>query len=202
MKYIIGEIHGNYKLYKQMLSLIGFSDADELYPVGDMIDRGDMGVEVLYDMSMRYNVFPVLGNHEYAAAQVLLEQKRDPQPAIKKWYELGGEVTHRGFMKLDPELREGLVEYLADLPLYEEVMIGDIKYVLTHSAQTALPEEFQDHVRIYGKTAGCKGDCTKIGNTRIKEGGRMSNDRKNIEIASGRGLCALCLDNGREFYVF
>ena len=39
MVYCISDIHGEYDRYLTMLDLIGFSEKDTLYVIGDCIDR-------------------------------------------------------------------------------------------------------------------------------------------------------------------
>jgi len=60
---IIGDIHGCYhtllSLYSQMRYL-----CDELYSVGDLIDRGNYSRKVI-DFVIRKKIKPVMGNHEY-----------------------------------------------------------------------------------------------------------------------------------------
>ena len=71
MTYVMGDIHGCYEQYAAMLKEIRFSDEDVLYVIGDVIDRGRRSIDVLTDMSMRANVFPILGNHEFMALHLL-----------------------------------------------------------------------------------------------------------------------------------
>ena len=63
--YVMSDMHGLYDRYLKMLELIRFSDEDELYILGDMIDRGPDGIPILLDMMERPNVIPFLGNHEW-----------------------------------------------------------------------------------------------------------------------------------------
>ena len=53
MIYVMSDLHGEYDKYLAMLKKIKFSDADELYILGDVVDRGKKPVEILQDMSMR-----------------------------------------------------------------------------------------------------------------------------------------------------
>ena len=68
MIYVMSDMHGCFDKYQQMLCEISFSSRDTLYVLGDVIDRGADGVKILLDMSLRPNVFPLLGNHEFTAA--------------------------------------------------------------------------------------------------------------------------------------
>lgn len=46
MTYVMSDIHGEYKKYLQMLELIRFSDEDELFVLGDVVD-GSIGIPPL-----------------------------------------------------------------------------------------------------------------------------------------------------------
>ena len=67
MIYCMGDVHGNYEGYCQLLQDIRFNDSDTLYTIGDIVDRGSGSMKVLLDMMVRPNVFPILGNHDYMA---------------------------------------------------------------------------------------------------------------------------------------
>ena len=65
MVYVISDIHGCYDEYIELLKKINFCDEDELYILGDVVDRGAEPIKVLQDMMLRANVYPILGNHDY-----------------------------------------------------------------------------------------------------------------------------------------
>ena len=62
--YVISDIHGQYNSYKKMLEKIKFSSKDFLYVLGDCIDRGPDGINVIKDIMKRDNAELILGNHE------------------------------------------------------------------------------------------------------------------------------------------
>ena len=76
MTYVTSDIHGCYDRYEKMLEKIGFSDEDMLYVLGDVLDYGPQPLAVLQDMSMRANVIPILGNHEFAAYEIINSNNR------------------------------------------------------------------------------------------------------------------------------
>ena len=47
MIYCISDLHGERALFERMLERIRFSDGDRLYIIGDVIDRGPDGVDLL-----------------------------------------------------------------------------------------------------------------------------------------------------------
>ena len=145
MTYVMSDLHGQYDKFLAMLQKIGFSDADELYVLGDVADRGPNPIKLLWDMSMRPNVFPLLGNHDWIALSLLkrlnTEIKRenlethltaDWLEAVSMWLEDGGETTLKEFRALEPDDREAVLEYLSEFSLYEELEVGGRSFVLVH----------------------------------------------------------------------
>ena len=71
MTYLMSDLHGQYDKYRKMLEKIRFGDRDDLYVLGDVVDRGPEPMKILRDMSLRINVFPILGNHDWTARVIL-----------------------------------------------------------------------------------------------------------------------------------
>ena len=71
MIYVIGDIHGKKDKYDEMLAKLSPKETDAVFVLGDIIDIGDDSIEILQDMMYRANIYPVLGEHEYMAKQVL-----------------------------------------------------------------------------------------------------------------------------------
>lgn len=65
MRYLVSDIHGCFDQYRALLEKIQFSDEDELYVLGDVVDRGPEPIKVLRDMMERPNVIFILGNHDF-----------------------------------------------------------------------------------------------------------------------------------------
>ncbi len=72
MHYCVSDIHGCYKEFMKLMDVIGFSEDDTLYVIGDVVDRGPRLVKILEWMMKRRNVIPIVGNHEYMMMKVLL----------------------------------------------------------------------------------------------------------------------------------
>lgn len=79
--YVIGDIHGCYDEFMQMLDKIVLSDGDRLLLVGDYIDRGPDSLKMLRWLeNCPANVTPVRGNHDdefatYVAALHQVDEK-------------------------------------------------------------------------------------------------------------------------------
>lgn len=146
MIYVMSDLHGCFDKYTQILDKISFSDKDTLYILGDVIDRGDDGIKILFDMMMRPNVIPIMGNHEMMAYTVLKKLNveiteenyneyldEEMIQMFQEWMVNGGNTTVKAFLKLTTEEKESLLEYLEEFSLYEEVEISGKEYVLVHA---------------------------------------------------------------------
>lgn len=146
MQYAVADIHGRYDKYAGLLRRIDLKPSDTLYVLGDMIDRGPDGLKILRDISMRPNIVPFLGNHEYAAItclpwlmEELTEENTEPDvllwrlKSIRGWQSDGGDRTIEEFRKLSPEARRDVLDILEDLTVYEETEAGGREFVLVHA---------------------------------------------------------------------
>ena len=146
MTYLMSDLHGQYDKYIRMLETIRFSDRDDLYVLGDVVDRGPEPMAILCDMSLRVNVFPILGNHD-AAARIILSRLNteiteedaetgidaDFLEAVRLWLADGGSATLEDFRRLSPEEREDALDYLGEFMPCDEIEAGGVRYVLTHA---------------------------------------------------------------------
>lgn len=147
MIYVMSDIHGCHAMFQQMCELIGFSEEDDLYILGDFVDRGDQPIPLLLDCMDRINVYPLLGNHEAVMLQCIdgLPDAADIGNVTEfyteeglafyhAWMENGGGVTLAQFLELPPEQRAEIIEYLREFRLFEELTMPDgRKFVMTHS---------------------------------------------------------------------
>ena len=223
MTYVVSNLHGNYQKYKALLSEISFKDTDILYVLGDIVDFGDEPMELIADMSMRYNVYPIVGEHDYRAVRMLqgfdnmLRDGGTPDPdyiaEMTEWMADGGKVTLDGFRALDEEMREGALDYLSDLALYEEVTVKGKTYLLVHAGIADFdpdadiddyqPEDFiTEPANLY---ATYYEDKTLIVGHVPTESGKIERGEGVIALDCGAyeggRLACLCLETGEEFYV-
>ena len=63
--YFVGDIHGQYDLYKRTLKTFGITDDDVVISVGDLIDRGPKTAATLFEFLFDENRYAIMGNHEY-----------------------------------------------------------------------------------------------------------------------------------------
>lgn len=146
MVYVMSDLHGEYEKYLKMLDLIQFSEQDNLYILGDIVDRGPQPVKILRDMMLRENVFPIMGNHDLMAIYLLenlnvdiTEENQTEHLSIDEiqdvlnWMQEGGDTTISGFQKLSIPERTETLEYMKEFPLYDIVEIKEKIFILVHA---------------------------------------------------------------------
>ena len=148
MIYAASDLHGcSVESFLGLLDQADFSEKDFLYILGDVIDRGKYGAELLCWITQQSNVQLLLGNHEdmllncaflfdEVTEENLEKLTQDQLFWLRNWMRNGAAPTIAGFRKLlaeDPELVEGILEYLREAPLYECLEVGGTEYILVHS---------------------------------------------------------------------
>lgn len=149
MTYVMSDIHGEYDKYIKMLNKIDFGDDDELFVLGDIVDRGSEPIKVLQDMMKRANVFPLVGNHDLLALEILrrlnveiteenysTQIDKDTMVMLSDWISDGGEVTLNTFRALKKMERLDIIDYLESFTAFEAIDIGENVYILTHAGLT------------------------------------------------------------------
>lgn len=222
MTYVTAGIYGQWDRYQRMLQAIDLKESDVLYVIGDVADYGEQGMEVLTDMSMRPNVYPVAGEHDFLALRMLngfdkmLKEGSMPAPEfaaeMTAWAADGGKPTLDGFRALDADMREGVLDYLSEFMLFEEVEVKDKDYVLVYAGiadfdpDTEL-DDYQPEDFFVPAEAGERffEDRTLIVGGAATESGRIEREegiiRLNCGAKDGGKLACLCLETGEEFYV-
>lgn len=149
MIYVSSDIHG-YPLskFKALLYKAGFGPDDELYILGDVIDRnGDGGIEMLRWMMGQENVHFLLGNHEQMMlfCAFLFDEITEDNYRLfiplrmqfyDNWLSNGAEPTIGTLRKLIREDRgefEDLMDYLREAPLYDILKVNGNVYLLVHA---------------------------------------------------------------------
>ena len=153
MVYCISDIHGDFESYEKMLRKLHLTGRDTLYVLGNVIDGGQGSMDILLDMMMRENVFPVIGDHEFAALSCLKWLMKDVtkesfagmdkgmMQRMTDWAAIGGSDTIAQFRELTDEQKEMVVDYLSDFSLYEEVEAAGKVFVLVHAGISNFDEE-------------------------------------------------------------
>ena len=220
MKYVISDIHGMYDLFIEMLELIKFSDDDELYILGDVIDRGPEPLKIIDYIVSKKNIHLIKGNHE----DMFLEYVNHPYYG---WLQNGGDITYQKIIERGEGYKENLYNYIKGLPYIKVID----KFILVHaglyfpdyideftSIDELLAEQEEDHClwnRSNVKKELSFMDYTVIcGHTPVQtidinyDDARILHKKGHIYIdcgccfeEEGCKLACLCLDTMEEFYV-
>ena len=142
MTYVVSDLNGHLDEFHDLLEKINFREKyDVMYILGDIVDYGPRPIELIQDISTRINVYPVAGDHDYTAARLLTayekmlktgEKPADFADDMADWIRDGGRTTMEQYRELEDDDREGVLDYLTDMPLYEQVTVGDKDYLLLH----------------------------------------------------------------------
>ena len=232
MNYVMSDIHGEYDKFLEMLQKIDLQDDDTLYILGNAVDFGAEPIELLNEMADRPNIYPIIGDHERMAVDVLsllmddISEGRldklspDTMKAIADWRENGGKTTLEGFIKLNEEERQDILDYLCDFSNFEVVDTDGKTFILVHQGLgefeskgkklknysvkdlTSTPVDYEkqyfddDSIFI---VSGHVPTYELFGEDKIYIS--HNNICINCGVYEGRKLACLCLDTMEEYYI-
>ena len=180
---------------------------------------------LLCDLTFRENIWAISGEHDRIAYRMLegfermLKSGESPDAdyiaEMTEWMQKGGKVTLDAFRSLEADMREGILEYLEDLPMYETINVGGTEWLLVHSGVEGFDPDtdFEDYDadafssddaerKIDGYTVVCGHLPT---NENFACDGKIYKGDGFVAIdcgaARGGKLACFCLDNGEEYYV-
>ena len=148
MIYVTSDLHGcSVADFRGLLDSAGFSDGDFLFILGDVIDRGEHGADLLRWISQQPDMQLILGNHEamLLACDFIFDDITDENLSrldskklnlLSTWLYNGAQPTLAGLRRIkntDPDILEGMLDYLNDAPLFETVEAGGRRFVLVHA---------------------------------------------------------------------
>ncbi|MFI3228060.1 MAG: metallophosphoesterase [Clostridia bacterium] len=144
MTYVVSDLHGNLKKWQKLLQEINFNETDEMYILGDILDRGERPIKLMLDIKKHSNVHCIMGNHELMFLKIfskfILHGVSDFRKNIFKamlfddWKISDGVTTIDEFCKLSMQKQYEILQYVEKMPLYREITVSGTKYLLTHSA--------------------------------------------------------------------
>lgn len=234
MIYVTSDLHGcRLEDLQRLLRSADFSDEDFLFVLGDVIDRGEHGAQLLLWLTEQPNVQLILGNHEAmllscaflfqeVTDESLEDLDTDKLRLLSQWMKNGAAPTLAGLRKLlksDPELVEGILDYLRGAPLYETVRAGGKNYLLVHAGLEGYApgknlESYAPHDLIWARptldTRYSSRFTTVFGHTTTEHYGEAYRDRALktdtwicIDTGAARGGSPMLLRLGdeREFYL-
>jgi serine/threonine protein phosphatase 1 len=188
--FVIPDIHGCARTFKTLLhKVLMLRPDDNLYLLGDYIDRGPRSKELLDEIirlrRSGYSVHTLRGNHE-----VMLLQSRESLSALRLWLINGGQATLESFGAEDPgEIPYGYRNFL--LGLNSHIILDN--FVLVHACLNfEIPDPYADtEAMLWART--CNVNPERIGGRRIICGHTaISRDSVEESLTTNR----IMLDNG------
>ncbi|MEO3704421.1 metallophosphoesterase family protein [Trichormus azollae] len=122
---IIGDVHGYYQGLMNLFDKIAPSSADQVYFLGDLIDRGPQSAQVV-DFVKQNNYSCLLGNHEQMLLSVFSNRSYSNQ-AVQAWLYSGGQATITSYQAA--QIPQEHIDWFLTLPTF--IDLGD--YWLTHA---------------------------------------------------------------------
>lgn len=121
----MGDIHGNVDAWKDVLQQIQFRPNDELWLLGDVIDRNPGGLSIIREVMRTDNMHMLLGNHEHMMIKALNMHNMlkmsipvnvyDNTREVAHWFQNGGAVTYDEYESLTHKERIELATFLLSL---------------------------------------------------------------------------------------
>lgn len=143
MEYVLSDIHGNLDAWRSINAQICLKPDDSLYVLGDVIDRGAYGIDILKEIIRTPNMHMLLGNHEYMMMNALgfpyapndLENTETYEDEkFRLWEHNGGKSTLSCYNRLPETEKKEIRDYLKALPLNLYTTVNGTRYVLTHAS--------------------------------------------------------------------
>lgn len=138
--FVFSDVHGHRATLDRLLEKVSPSSEDEIFMLGDMIDRGPDPVGVLRLCRSLPNCTVLMGNHE----DLMLASLGETGDAFFRtsWEMNGGAVTAQGLERLPEHERIDLVDWVGNLPTHAFAFVGGRPYIMVHAGilPDAVPE--------------------------------------------------------------
>lgn len=151
--YVFSDIHAQYDLWKQIKNFI--KPEDKVFCLGDCVDRGEIGFEILNEVMNTPNIILLRGNHEDfidSIGSTIIEYDAKENEdfwfinrEVRLWLKNGAKKTINAFLKLTKDKRKELIKKIRQLPTHAEYTnINGEKFYLTHAGRQPDTKEILD----------------------------------------------------------
>ena len=226
MIYVTSDIHGCYDQYLRLIERLELKEDDRLYILGDLVDRGDGGIEIIKDVMKRKNIVCLRGNHDHCALVFLkkfaVQDHSTAEDRLKEgfrlWLEDGGAKTFLAFSELDDNEKRSVLSFLDTLPFYEMICVNGQRFLLSHTvSEKAKMHDFEkcgmwdflfgepEYETCYFEDMTIVTGHTPTGFIDPAYTGRIWKGNRHIAVdcgaAFGNPLGCICLDTMEEIYI-
>lgn len=153
--YCISDIHGCFDQFMEMLKLINFNEEDELYILGDIIDRGPKSAEMLW-WAIREapsNVHFLMGNHEDMMITACKEDTLTMRMGDSWAYNFGRDTIDqiRNSKHYTKQWEKEILDWMKNLPFFFDINVNGRRFVLVHAALQSKFRDWPQDATIGGK---------------------------------------------------
>lgn len=129
--YVFSDVHGHHKTLERLLERVSLCDEDEVWVLGDMVDRGPDPISVIRTCQSFKNGHVLMGNHE----AMMLDFVHNPtvELASFQWEMNGGYTTKEGLSHLSEHELIDLIDWVEGLELGAHLSVEDRDYLLVHA---------------------------------------------------------------------
>lgn len=134
--YVVADVHGQLNTFLAGLRAIDFSPEDQLYVIGDVIDRGRDGVKILQKIMAEQNMDLIIGNHEFMMLNSVDSEGKNEWNGKDSdlWlFYNGGDATFAQYEGLKKAERRALLEWLNNRYVMMTIEVNGTKFCLSHS---------------------------------------------------------------------
>ena len=142
--FALGDLHGNYNLWKAILSKL--DPTDKVYCLGDVVDRGPKGYEILIEMLADDRFTLLKGNHEDMFAESIKTYSKHGEGYDWLHISNGGEPTLTAW--INAGAKPGLLGIINRLPKMVKYINKNFEEVcLSHAGfNPETDEEYRDYL--------------------------------------------------------
>lgn len=116
-RYVVGDIHGCLETFKALIIKINITPKDQLFLLGDYVDRGQHPKEIIdyiIELQSDFQVFPLKGNHE---EDLLLLARLNKKRLIKNYIK----SEPYNLFEQDFTIKKKYLDFLNSLPYFAEL---------------------------------------------------------------------------------
>lgn len=132
--YVMSDIHGQYDAFIKMMEAIDFTDEDELYIIGDVIDRGPKSMECIKWIMEKDNVLTLLGNHELILYDTYIHDAQAVYHSLTELRET-----------LSVAKQKAVIKWIEDMPECKFIKVNGKQFYLNHT-QAVSPDYFKEEL--------------------------------------------------------
>ena len=184
---VITDIHGCAKTFQRLLEKVELTTDDQLFLLGDFINRGPCSIEVI-DAVLKleedgYSVFPLMGNHEETILHIIREKPNELRMLLKSRNSLNLLNKHQ-------RIKKRAFRFMRKLPYYYEL---DDFYLVHAGFNLQIEQPMTDtHAMVWIRNFSIE---KKLNKKRVYFGHTPTKYSK-IHAAVEANAKSICLDNG------